>query len=133
MGESPFEETEARESAERAAEAVEAKDPLLSQVTLTIAILAVAAAIGASLETTEGDKTIVSKNEAVLQQNQATDAWNFYEAKSLKKNLYALAADHAVLHVELVQERNQRAEKVSVVHRHRLPKGQSLHLSLIHI
>jgi uncharacterized protein HemX len=93
MGESPFEETEARESAERAAEAVEAKDPLLSQVTLTIAILAVAAAIGASLETTEGYKTIVSKNEAVLQQNQATDAWNFYEAKSLKKNLYALAAD----------------------------------------
>lgn len=92
MGESLLEELEAHESAERAAEAVEAKDPLLSQVTLTIAVLAVVAAIGASLETTEGDKSIVTKNEAVLEQNQATDAWNFYEAKSLKKNLYAIAA-----------------------------------------
>ena len=93
MGDSPFEELESKEGAERAAEAIEAKDPFLSQVTLTIAVLAVVAAVGASLETTEGDKTIVAKNEAVLEQNQATDQWNFYEAKSLKKNLYALAAD----------------------------------------
>lgn len=93
MGDSPFEELEAKEGAERAAEAIEARDPLLQQVTLTIAVLAVLAAVGGSLETTEGDKTIVAKNEAVLQQNQATDQWNFYQAKSLKKNLYAIAAD----------------------------------------
>jgi hypothetical protein len=66
---------------------------LISGVTLTIAVLAVIAAIGGTLETTEGDKTIVAKNEAVLYQNQASDSWNFYQAKSLKKNLYALAAD----------------------------------------
>jgi hypothetical protein len=82
---------EARESAERAEDA--AKDRFNSKVTLTIALLAVIAAVGASLETTEGDRTIVAKNDAVLQQNQATDQWNEYEAKSLKKNLYALAAD----------------------------------------
>ena len=93
MSDSPLEEMEAHESAEKAAEAVESKDSLLSQVTLTIAIMAVIAAVGASLETTEGDKTIGAKNDAVLQQNQATDAWNEYEAKSLKKNIYALAAD----------------------------------------
>ena len=29
----------------------------------------------------------------MLAQNRATDTWNLYEAKSLKKNLYALAAD----------------------------------------
>ena len=29
----------------------------------------------------------------MLAQEQATDQWNFYEAKSLKKNLYAIAAD----------------------------------------
>ncbi|MEO8813018.1 MAG: DUF4337 family protein [Caulobacteraceae bacterium] len=92
MGESPFEELESREGAERAAEAIERKDPLLSQVTLTIAVLAVVAAIGASLETTEGDRAIVTKNEAVLEQNKATDAWNFYQAKSMKKNLYTIAA-----------------------------------------
>jgi hypothetical protein len=82
---------EARESAERAEEAL--KDKLNSQVTLTIAVMAVVAAIGGSLETTEGDKTIVAKNDAVLEQNRATDQWNEYEAKSVKKNVYAIAAD----------------------------------------
>ena len=93
MGESPLEEFEAHEHAEHAEHGAHDTDPLISRVTLTIAVMAVLAAVGATLETTEGDKTIVSKNEAVLQQNQATDAWNFYQAKSLKKNLYGLAAD----------------------------------------
>ncbi|MDE2357497.1 MAG: DUF4337 domain-containing protein [Alphaproteobacteria bacterium] len=90
MSESPFEELEAREQAERADEA--RKDAFNSRVTLTIAVMAVLAAVGASLETTEGDKTIVAKNDAVLQQNQASDQWAEYEAKSLKKNLYGIAA-----------------------------------------
>jgi hypothetical protein len=93
VSDSPFEEVEAHEHAEHAQHAAHEQDPLISQVTMTIAVMAVIAAIGASLETTEGDKTIVAKNEAVLLQNQATDAWNEYEAKSLKKNLYAIAAD----------------------------------------
>jgi hypothetical protein len=84
---------EAREHAEHAEHAAEENDPLISRVTLTIALLAVIAAVGASLETTEGDGALGAKNEAVLQQNQATDQWNFYEAKSLKKNLYTLAAE----------------------------------------
>ena len=84
---------EAHEHAEHAEHAAEENNPLISQVTLTIAVMAVIAAIGASLETTEGDKTIVAKNEAVLQQNRATDVWNEYEAKSLKKNLYTIAVD----------------------------------------
>ncbi|HWF00218.1 MAG TPA: DUF4337 domain-containing protein [Caulobacteraceae bacterium] len=95
MSDSPLEEVEAHEAAERAEEAAEEhkKDSFNSHVTLTIAVLAVVAAIGGSLETTEGDKTIVAKNDAVLQQNQATDTWNEYEAKSVKKNIYAIAAD----------------------------------------
>jgi Domain of unknown function (DUF4337) len=95
MGDSPLEELEAHEHAEHAEHAAHANDPLISQVTLTIAVLAVLAAIAASLETTEGDRTIIAKNDAVLQQNKATDAWNFYQAKSMKKNLYAIAADQA--------------------------------------
>jgi hypothetical protein len=89
--ESPLEELEAHEHAHHASEA--GGNPFIARVTLTIAVLAVAAAVVASLETTEGDRTIVAKNDAVLQQNRATDQWNFFEAKSLKKNLYALAAD----------------------------------------
>ena len=93
MADSPLEELEAHEHAEHAAHAARENDPLISQVTFTIAVLAVVAAISASLETTEGDRAIVSKNDAVLEQNQATDTWNLYQAKSLKKNLYAIAAD----------------------------------------
>jgi Domain of unknown function (DUF4337) len=95
VSDSPLEEMEAHEHAEHAERAAHENSPLVSQVTMTIAVMAVVAAIGGSLETTEGDKTIVAKNEAVLQQNRATDLWNEYEAKSLKKNLYALAADQA--------------------------------------
>jgi hypothetical protein len=91
MSDSPLEEMEAREAAERAEEAK--KDSFNSLVTMTIAVMAVVAAISASLETSEGDKTIVAKNDAVLQQNQATDSWNEYEAKSVKKNIYQVAAD----------------------------------------
>jgi hypothetical protein len=93
VADSPFEEMEAHEHAEHAEHAAHENDPLISQVTLTIAVMAVIAAIGGSLETTEGDRTIVAKNEAVLQQNRATDTWNEYEAKSVKKNLYTIAAD----------------------------------------
>lgn len=93
MSDSPLEELEAHEHAEHAAHAAHEEDPLTSRVTLTIAILAVAAAVCASLETTEGDKALGAKNAAVLDQNRATDIWNLYEAKSLKKNIYALAAD----------------------------------------
>ena len=93
MSDSPLEELEAHEHAEHAQHAAHSGSPLISQVTMTIAVLAVAAAVVASLETTEGDKTIVAKNDAVLEQNKATDQWNFYQAKSLKKNIYTLAAD----------------------------------------
>jgi hypothetical protein len=93
MSDSPLEEFEMHEHAEHAEHAAHSGSALISQVTMTIAVLAVAAAVVASLETTEGDKTIVAKNDAVLEQNKATDQWNFYQAKSLKKNIYTLAAD----------------------------------------
>ena len=51
------------------------------------------AAVAGSLETYESGAAIISANEAVLNQDRATDQWNFFEAKSLKKNLYDLAAD----------------------------------------
>lgn len=114
MSDSPLEEMEARESAERAEEA--RKDAFNSQVTMTIAVMAVVAAIGASLETSEGDRTIVAKNDAVLQQNQATDQWNEYEAKSLKKNLYAIEVDRggpkAAAYAKVVAQNTADQKKV---------------------
>ncbi len=95
MSDSPLEELEHHEHAEHAAHAAESGDNLIPQVTFTIAVLAVAAAISASLETTESDAAIVAKNDAVLAQDQATDEWGFANSKSLRKKVYEIAADAA--------------------------------------
>src|ERR1700720_3655943 len=89
MSESPVEHFE---HAEHAGHAALLGDPFLTQVSITIAILAVIAATVGSLETLETADAIGDKNAAVLLQNKATDTWNFYQAKSVKKNLYAIAA-----------------------------------------
>ena len=80
------------EHAEHAEHATFLGDPFLARVSVTIAILAVAAATVGSLETLETASAMGDKNTAVLLQNQATDNWNFYQAKSIKRNLYAIAA-----------------------------------------
>ncbi len=84
---------EAHEHAEHAEHAAHENSPFISQVSITIALLAVVAAITGSLETIESGGAIIAANEAVLAQDKATDQWNFFEAKSLKKNLYSIAAD----------------------------------------
>lgn len=84
---------EAHEHAEHAEHAAHEHDNFTSMVTITIAVLAVLAATAGSLETVEAGGAITSASEAVLAQDKATDAWGFYEAKSLKKNLYSIAAD----------------------------------------
>lgn len=84
--------TEHFEHAEHAEHAAHSQDPFLALVAITIAVLAVIAAGIGSLETIETQATIDSKNDAVLFQNRATDIWNLYEAKSIKKNMYEIAA-----------------------------------------
>jgi len=84
--------TEHFEQAEHAEHAAHEGNPFLIKVSVTIALLAVAAATVGSLETIETSGVTVAKNEAVLFQNKATDNWNFYQAKSLKKNIYEIAA-----------------------------------------
>jgi hypothetical protein len=83
---------EAHEHAEHAEHAAHENNPFISQVSITIAFLAVFAAAASSLEAIESGSAIISANEAVLAQDEATDQWNFYEAKSLKKNIYSIAA-----------------------------------------
>jgi hypothetical protein len=84
---------EAHEHAEGAEHAAEAKDPFITLVSITIAILAVLAAIVGSLETVESSTAITASSRSVLYQDQATDTWNEYQADSLKKHLYGIAAD----------------------------------------
>ena len=84
---------EAHEHLEHAHHAAHENDPFTSRVTITIAVLAVLAAGAGSLETYESASAIIEANKAVLSQDKATDQWNFFEAKSLKKNMYSIAAD----------------------------------------
>ena len=84
---------EAHEHAEHAEHAAHEHDPFISRVSITIAILAVLAATVGSLETVEAGGAITASSEAVLSQDKATDVWGEYQADSLKKHLYGLAAD----------------------------------------
>ncbi|MGP8233375.1 MAG: DUF4337 family protein [Methylovirgula sp.] len=89
---SDVEPTEHFEQAEHAEHAAHSGNPFLALVAVTIAILAVVAAFIGSLETIETAATIDAKSQATLFQDKATDSWGFYQAKSLKKNLYDVAA-----------------------------------------
>src|SRR5581483_3198315 len=84
---------EAHEHTEHAEHAAHAKDPFIARVSITVAVLAVLAAAAGSLETLEGGRAITASSEAVLAQDQATDAWNEYQADSLKRHIYGIAAD----------------------------------------
>ena len=90
MSENPA--LEAHEHREHAEHAAEAHDPLISRVSMTIAALAVVTAVVGSLEITESGGAITASSRAVLAQDQATDAWGAYQAASLKKHLYDIAA-----------------------------------------
>ena len=80
------------EHAEHAEHAAHSGNPFLAKVSVTIAILAVIAATVGSLETVESGKAISDKNESVLLQNKATDRWAFFQAQTIKKNMYDIAS-----------------------------------------
>jgi len=84
---------DAHEHTEHAAHAAHESDPLVARVSITVAVLAVLAAVAGSLETVEGGRALGSSSEAVLNQDLATDAWNEFQADSLKNKMYSIAAD----------------------------------------
>jgi Domain of unknown function (DUF4337) len=84
---------DAHEHTEHAEHAAHAHDPFISRVAITVAVLAVLAAVSGSLETVEGGKALNATSEAVLMQDRATDAWNEFQADSIKKHVYGIAAD----------------------------------------
>jgi hypothetical protein len=93
MTDSPLEELEAHEHMEHAEHAAHGGGKLITWVSITIAVLAVLSAVVGSLETIASGTALSQKNEAVLAQSKASDSWAFYQAKSLKKHIYGIAAD----------------------------------------
>src|SRR3569623_937069 len=84
---------DAHDHAEHAEHAAHARDPFIARVSITGAVLAVMAAAAGSLETVEGGRAITQSSEAVLAQDKATDAWNEYQADSLKRHMLEIAVD----------------------------------------
>ena len=67
--------------------------PWIMALSLSTAILAVLAAV-ASLESgAHANHALAEKNDAVLAQNKASDAWAFFQAKSIKHAIYASQAE----------------------------------------
>lgn len=69
-----------------APEIPEAKDPFDKRVALTIAILAICLSFIANL----GDN---AKTSSILRTSEASDQWNFFQAKSTKAQLAAMHGD----------------------------------------
>jgi hypothetical protein len=69
-----------------ATEIPEANDPFEKQVAITIAILAIVM----SFVSMKGDN---AKTESILKTNEATNAWGYYQAKSIKQTIADNQAD----------------------------------------
>ena len=106
----------AHEHREHAEHAAHEHDPFISRVSITIAILAVLAATSGSLETIEAGGAIIAANHAVLEQNKASDAWAEYQADSLKKHLYGIAADSGGANAERYRQTSdeQKATQLQI-------------------
>jgi hypothetical protein len=83
------------EQAEMSAHAGHSQDKLTMDVTLSIAMMAVVAAFIGALGETEESHTFVEKNDAVLAQAKASDAWTEYQAESLKRHVYDVGSSIA--------------------------------------
>lgn len=103
--------TENFEHVEHAEHAAHEGTPFLLTVSVTIAILAVVAASVASLETIETAATLTEQNAASLLQNKTSDQWAFFQAKSIKKNSYDIAARQGGPLSEEFARQSQRYEK----------------------
>jgi len=93
MPEEGIETEELKENLDEAREkAEEQRAPWLTWLSLSTAMLAVLAAI-ASLESGDhANEAIVLKTDATLTQSAADDAWAFYQAKSVKEDMYRALA-----------------------------------------
>jgi len=65
-------------------------------VSLTMVVIAVLAAIATLKGGGFSTRTLKDMNEATFNQTQASDQWSFFEAKSIKQNLYQIELDHLI-------------------------------------
>jgi hypothetical protein len=91
--------------------------PWISLLSVSTALIAVLAAIAALESGSYANDAIVQKNDAVLHQSKADDAWAYYQAKGVEAVVYATQAEMAARpelaarwRAEGDRERTERAE-----------------------
>jgi hypothetical protein len=77
-----------------AQKAKEKRESWTKYVSLTMVVIAVLAAIATLKGGGFSTRTLKEMNEATFNQTQASDQWSFFEAKSIKQNLYEIELDH---------------------------------------
>ena len=86
---------DAHEELEHAEHAAHAAAELGLAIPLSITVMAVIAAVFGSLETTAASTAVLARSDAAVRQGEASDLWSFFQARSIKKNMYDLAAQQA--------------------------------------
>lgn len=60
---------------------------------VTLVIIAVAAAFSAQLSGRYGENVLSSLNDSTLEQGLATDQWGYFQSKSIKQHMYEISRD----------------------------------------
>ena len=71
----------------------EQRESWTKYTSLSIVFIAVLAAVATQWAGKYSSRTLVKLNEATLHQAKASDSWSYYQAKSIKLNLYELSRE----------------------------------------
>jgi len=80
-------------------EAAEGSSPhwLVPVISVTTAVLAVLAAYSSLIAGQSAHHSLAELNQAAIYQSQASDQWNFYQAEGIKRHVFEVQRDAAVI------------------------------------
>jgi hypothetical protein len=120
MPEEAVETQELKERLDEAREREPAAGSWLMWLSLSTAIIAVLAAISALQSGGHANEAIVRKNDAVLHQSKADDAWAYYQSKGIEATFYStqsLAAANPEVASRLAAEAEREKRQRAVIRR----------------
>ncbi len=86
-------EVESRLEAPEEASGDRSEHRLISGIAVTTAVLAVCAALSSLLAGRAAHHSLGELNQAAIAQNLASDQWNFYQAKGIKRHVFEVQRD----------------------------------------
>src|ERR1041384_741000 len=98
-----------------AAKEKEKREAWTKYVSLTIVVIAVCAAIATQWAGKYSSRTLAKLNDATFFQAKASDQWSYYQAKSIKQNLYELSRSqlHASADADAAKVQKEFDDKIA--------------------